>query len=137
VRLLTPTENKRLNELVGFLCIIVAVLLAAALISYSPRDAAFNVSRQVSDGGAVGNWIGPIGAYSADLLFQVFGFAAFLLPMASLGLAGGGFAAARSILNGRQWPDMDSCSYRFLPCWHFVISRRCGERFLRADLRDR
>src|SRR6267143_5427208 len=82
VRLLTPTENKRLNELVGFLCIIVAVLLAAALISYSPRDAAFNVSRQVSDGGAVGNWIGPIGAYSADLLFQVFGFGAFLLPMA-------------------------------------------------------
>jgi S-DNA-T family DNA segregation ATPase FtsK/SpoIIIE len=73
VRFLTPTENKRLNELVGFLCIIVAVLLAAALISYSPRDAAFNVSRQSSEGGAVRNWIGPVGAYSADLLFQVFG----------------------------------------------------------------
>src|SRR6266478_3846547 len=84
VRLLTPTENKRLNELVGFLCIIVAVLLAAALISYSPQDAAFNVSRQSSDGGAVRNWVGPVGAYSADLLFQVFGFGAFLLPMAML-----------------------------------------------------
>ena len=84
MRLLTPTENKRLNELVGFLCIIVAVLLAAALISYSPQDAAFNVSRQSSDGGAVRNWVGPVGAYSADLLFQVFGFGAFLLPMAML-----------------------------------------------------
>src|SRR5882762_2427488 len=84
VRLLTPTENKRLNELVGFLCIVAAVLLAAALISYSPRDAAFNVSRQSSDGGAFRNWIGPIGAYSADLLFQLFGFAGFLLPMAVL-----------------------------------------------------
>jgi S-DNA-T family DNA segregation ATPase FtsK/SpoIIIE len=27
------------------------------------------------------NWIGPAGAYGADLLFQAFGFAAFLLPM--------------------------------------------------------
>src|SRR5262249_32058764 len=27
------------------------------------------------------NWIGPIGAYSADVIFQVFGYAAFLLPM--------------------------------------------------------
>src|SRR6267143_4290136 len=74
VRFLTPTENKRLNELVGFLCIVAAVLLAAALISYSPRDAAFNVSRQSSDGGAVRNGIGRIGAYSSDLLFQIFGF---------------------------------------------------------------
>jgi len=56
-------ENKRLNELVGFFVHLAAVLLAAALISYSPRDAAFNVSRQSSDGGAVNNWIGPVGAY--------------------------------------------------------------------------
>ena len=82
MRFLTPTENKRLNELVGFLCISLAVLLALALISYSPRDASFNVSAQPADSGVTNNWMGPVGAYASDLLFQVFGFAAFLLPMA-------------------------------------------------------
>ncbi len=82
MRILTPTENKRLNELIGFLCITVAILTALALISYSPRDAAWNVSASGPDSGSTQNWIGPAGSYSADLLFQVFGFAAFLLPMA-------------------------------------------------------
>ncbi|MGC2527519.1 MAG: DNA translocase FtsK [Candidatus Acidiferrum sp.] len=84
MRLLTPTENKRLNELIGFLCITLAVLIALALLSYSPKDAAFNVSAAAPDGGPARNWIGPAGAYGADLLFQIFGFAAFLLPAAIL-----------------------------------------------------
>jgi DNA segregation ATPase FtsK/SpoIIIE, S-DNA-T family len=82
LRFLTPTNNKRLNELIGFLCITFAVLLGLALISYSPRDAAFNVSAPPADNRPVQNWIGPVGSYSADLLFQIFGFAAFLLPLA-------------------------------------------------------
>jgi S-DNA-T family DNA segregation ATPase FtsK/SpoIIIE len=82
VRLLSPTENKRLNELVGFLCISLAVLVALALISYSPRDASFNVSAQPADSGVTNNWMGPVGAYASDLLFQIFGFSAFLLPLA-------------------------------------------------------
>jgi S-DNA-T family DNA segregation ATPase FtsK/SpoIIIE len=84
VRLLTPTENKRLNELVGFLCISLAVLMALALISYSPRDAAWNVS--APDGAPTRNWIGPVGAFGSDALFQLFGYAAFLLPAALLAL---------------------------------------------------
>ena len=84
MRLLTPTENKRLNELIGFLCITVALLIALALLSYSPKDAAFNVSAAPPDGSPARNWIGPAGAYGADLLFQIFGFAAFLLPAAIL-----------------------------------------------------
>lgn len=82
MRFLTPTENKRLNELVGFLCISLAVLISLALISYSPRDGSFNVSTQSADGAATNNWMGPVGAYASDLLFQTFGFPAFLLPMA-------------------------------------------------------
>ena len=84
MRVLTPTENKRLNELVGFLCITMAVLIGLALISYSPHDAAFNVSAQPNDDRPASNWIGPVGAYTSDLLFQVLGFAAFLLPIAML-----------------------------------------------------
>ena len=82
MRFLTPTENKRLNELIGFLCITAAVLVALALLSYNPGDASLNVS---STGGAdrvTQNWMGPVGAYTADLFFQLFGFAAFLLPVA-------------------------------------------------------
>jgi DNA segregation ATPase FtsK/SpoIIIE, S-DNA-T family len=82
VRFLTPTENKRLNELIGFLCVTFAILIALALISYSPHDVALNVSAPAADGPLARNWIGPVGAYGADLLFQVLGFAAFLLPLA-------------------------------------------------------
>jgi len=84
VRLLTPTGNKRLNELVGFLCLTLALLMALALLTYNPKDAAFNVSAPPPDGDAAKNWIGPVGAYSADFFFQIFGFAAFLLPAAIL-----------------------------------------------------
>ena len=84
MRFLTPTQNKRLNELVGFLCISLAVLVALALLSYSPGDASFNVSAQPRDAGVTNDWMGPVGAYASDLLFQVFGFAAFLLPAAIL-----------------------------------------------------
>ena len=96
MRLLTPTENKRLNELIGFLCIVVAALMAAALISYSPKDACFNVSAIAPDGSPARNWIGPVGAYSSDAMFQVFGFAAFLLP-AALAILGWRWCRSRAI----------------------------------------
>ena len=84
MRFLTPTQNKRLNELVGFLCISLAVLIALALLSYNSGDASFNVSAHPPDGAVTNNWMGPVGAYGSDLLFQIFGFAAFLLPAAIL-----------------------------------------------------
>ena len=84
MRFLTPTGNKRLNELIGFLCIAVAVLIAAALISYSPHDRSFDVAAAAPADSPARNWIGPAGAYGADLLFQGLGFAAFLIPAAIL-----------------------------------------------------
>ncbi len=96
MRFLTPTENKRLNELIGFLCITLAIFMGLSLLSYNPRDAAFNVSAANTDDQPARNWIGPAGAYSADLLFQVFGFAAFLLPIA-LALLGYRWVRSRAI----------------------------------------
>jgi len=84
VRFLTPTENKRLNELIGFLCIVLGLLISGALLSYSPKDPSFNVAGSPNVG--VQNWIGPIGSYGADGAFQLLGYAAFLLPMALLAL---------------------------------------------------
>src|ERR1700676_5007922 len=80
VRVLTPTENNRVNELIGFVGVTIAILIALALLSYSPHDPSFNVSAGSPDLHGPRNWIGPAGAYGADLLFQGFGYAVFLLP---------------------------------------------------------
>ncbi len=81
MRLLTPTENRRFNELIGFLGITLAILMALALLSYSPRDASLNVSAQPFGTRPAQNWVGPAGAYTADFVFQVLGYAAFVVPM--------------------------------------------------------
>jgi len=82
VRILNPTENKRLNEMVGFVCLMAAVLLALSLLSYSPQDQSFNVAAAAQVSGPARNWIGPFGAHLADLLFQLCGYGAFLIPAA-------------------------------------------------------
>jgi DNA segregation ATPase FtsK/SpoIIIE, S-DNA-T family len=82
VRILTPTENKRFNELVGFVGLSLAILLTLSLLSYSPHDASFNVSAPMPTSGPARNWIGPFGAHMADLFFQFCGFAAFFFPVA-------------------------------------------------------
>ena len=84
MRFLTPTGNKRLNELIGFLCLTVAVLIAASLFTYWPGDESLNVSP--ANAAQTRNLIGPTGAYTADALFQLLGYSAFLLPMAMLWL---------------------------------------------------
>ena len=82
MRFLTPTGNRRLNELIGFLCLTLAILIAASLFSYSPRDASWNVSAPAAENGDTANWIGPVGAYGADAMFELLGFAGFLIPIA-------------------------------------------------------
>jgi DNA segregation ATPase FtsK/SpoIIIE, S-DNA-T family len=81
VRVLTPTENKRFNEMIGFVGLSLAVLLALSLLSYSPLDPSFDVSAPALAAGTVRNWIGPVGAHISDLLFQFAGYAAFLIPV--------------------------------------------------------
>ena len=68
MRILTPTENRRLNEMLGFLGITLAILMALALLSYSPHDSSFNVASQTPESHPARNWIGPAGAYGADIL---------------------------------------------------------------------
>jgi S-DNA-T family DNA segregation ATPase FtsK/SpoIIIE len=77
-RAFTPTRNRRLNELVGFLLLVSALLLFLALISYSPLDRSFNTAAPAS--GQARNWIGVVGAYGSDLLLQLGGASSFLLP---------------------------------------------------------
>ncbi len=80
VRPFTPTGNRRLNELIGFLLFVFAVLLVLALVSYSPLDPSLNTAATPPAGKPAHNWIGVVGALVADLALQLFGVAAFLLP---------------------------------------------------------
>src|SRR5271166_722256 len=74
-----PTGNRRLNELVGFLLCVSALLLFLALASYSPLDPSWNSASVLTGTHSARNWIGVVGAYAADAVLQFFGLGAFLL----------------------------------------------------------
>jgi DNA segregation ATPase FtsK/SpoIIIE, S-DNA-T family len=74
-----PTKNRRLNELIGFLMCVSALLLFLALASYSPLDPSWNSASVLTGSHAARNWIGVVGAYTSDILLQFFGVGAFLL----------------------------------------------------------
>ena len=76
-----PTGNRRLNELIGFLMCVSALLLFLALASYSPLDPSWNSASVLTGAHAARNWIGVVGAFAADLVLQFFGIGAFLLPV--------------------------------------------------------
>ena len=74
-----PTGNRRLNELIGFLMCVSALLLFLALVSYSPLDPSWNSASVLTGAHAARNWIGVVGAFTADMMLQFFGIGAFLL----------------------------------------------------------
>ena len=87
-QIFTPTKNRRLNELVGFLLCVSALLLFLAIASYSPLDPSLNSASVLTGSRSARNWIGITGAVISDLFLQAFGIGAFILPMfpAMLGL---------------------------------------------------
>jgi DNA segregation ATPase FtsK/SpoIIIE, S-DNA-T family len=82
-----PGRNRRLNELIGLLLCVSALLLFLALASYSPLDPSLNSASVLTGSHAARNWIGIIGAYLSDLILQFFGIGSFLLPV-FLGMLG-------------------------------------------------
>src|SRR5664279_6639861 len=80
-KMFQPTKNRRLNELVGFLLCVSALLLFLALASYSPLDPSMNSASILTGSHAARNWIGVLGAYLSDLVLQFWGVGSFLLPI--------------------------------------------------------
>jgi len=80
-KIFAPTRNRRLNELVGFLSCVSALLLFLALASYSPLDPSLNSASILTKSHAARNWIGIFGAYLSDLVLQFWGVGSFLLPI--------------------------------------------------------
>jgi S-DNA-T family DNA segregation ATPase FtsK/SpoIIIE len=77
MKLLSPTESKRLNEVTGFVCLAIGLLVLFSLVSYRTYDPSWNTAA-----GHVHpqNLVGYVGAYLADLLLQAFGLSALLFP---------------------------------------------------------
>src|SRR4030095_16070510 len=78
---LVPSEHRRLNEFIGLLVLTIGILLALSLVSFNPDDPSFNISQNPQFRAKPANFVGVVGAYSADLFFQTWGYAAFLLPI--------------------------------------------------------
>ena len=77
----TPTKNRRLNELIGFLIFVCTLLFFLALVSYSPADPSLNTASARPAWKPTNNWIGIVGAYFADFALQIFGVAVFIIPV--------------------------------------------------------
>jgi S-DNA-T family DNA segregation ATPase FtsK/SpoIIIE len=83
----TPTRNRRLNEILGLIVLVAAMLFLLALVSYTPSDPSFNTAGGYASAAATGsarpahNWAGLFGAYLSDACLQIIGVAVFLLPV--------------------------------------------------------
>ncbi|HMD98136.1 MAG TPA: DNA translocase FtsK [Terriglobia bacterium] len=87
-------DPRRLSELLGFLIGVLGLLIALSLASYHPLDVSFNTAAPSSP--PPSNWIGVVGAYTADALFQVLGWVAWLMPVVL-------FVIAVQMLRARPW----------------------------------
>jgi S-DNA-T family DNA segregation ATPase FtsK/SpoIIIE len=72
------------NEIAGIILIGIGLVILIALLSYSSNDPSFNTTGKNEQ---AHNLIGPVGANIADMLYQMFGLAALLVPF-TFGLAG-------------------------------------------------
>jgi S-DNA-T family DNA segregation ATPase FtsK/SpoIIIE len=83
MKLLSPTQHKRWNEVAGFLLLSFGLVILLSLMSYHAQDPSWNTAA----GSRPLNLIGYPGAYLADILYQGFGIAALLFPLLTFLLA--------------------------------------------------
>ena len=102
-QIFAPTNNRRLNELIGFLLCVSGLLLFLALASYSPLDPSFNSASVLTGSQCARNWIGLVGAIVSDLMLQAFGIGAFLVPV-FLGALGARWFRSRKVI--RRWRSL-------------------------------
>jgi S-DNA-T family DNA segregation ATPase FtsK/SpoIIIE len=77
------TDNKRIREIKGAVCLAVAIILLLCLVSYHPQDPSLHhvVSHFSSTDQTTHNFTGKAGSYTADFLIWLLGIASFLLPI--------------------------------------------------------
>jgi len=70
--------SRRVSEIVGVALFALSLIWLIALASYDANDAAWFFATGTND--VPSNFIGPVGAFLAELSFQVLGFASYMLP---------------------------------------------------------
>ncbi|MGA2771268.1 MAG: DNA translocase FtsK 4TM domain-containing protein [Bryobacteraceae bacterium] len=83
MKLLSPTEHRRLNEVTGFLLLSMGLVILLSLVSYHTQDPSWNTAA----GSRPLNLAGYPGAWLSDVFLQTFGAAAFLFPLLAFLLA--------------------------------------------------
>jgi len=74
------TASRRMREFVGVALFAAALIWIIALASYDPNDPVWFFSTAAGQGAAIGNFAGRIGAFAAELSFQLVGYASYLIP---------------------------------------------------------
>jgi len=83
MKLLSPTQHKRLNEVTGFLLLSLGLVMLLSLVSYHVQDPSWDTASSTRPL----NLIGYPGSYLADLSFQIFGAVALIFPFFTFLLA--------------------------------------------------
>lgn len=73
------TVSRRMSEIAGVVCFAAAVLWFVALASYSPADPVWFFKSGTP--GPPANFAGRVGAFLAELAYQLLGYAAYLVPV--------------------------------------------------------
>ncbi|MFS1538149.1 MAG: DNA translocase FtsK 4TM domain-containing protein [Candidatus Phlomobacter fragariae] len=81
IKLKKISNGKILTEVILLIIAIWAIFLMVALISFHPSDHSWS---QTTWNEPIKNLAGSIGAWSADILFSVFGILAYAIPLAML-----------------------------------------------------
>ena len=79
------TLSRRISEFVGVALFALALIWLISLVTYEPTDPVWFFTTDALHPPA--NFIGRVGAFLAELSFQLLGYASFLIP-AALGVAG-------------------------------------------------
>jgi len=83
MNILGPTRYARLNEAMAIVFLIAGLFVLLSLASYSYQDSSWDT---VTGPAPARNLTGSVGAYLANLAFQLIGLAAFVLPALILAL---------------------------------------------------
>ena len=70
--------SRRISEFVGVALFALALIWLIALVTYEPTDPVWFFTTDT--GHPPANFVGKVGAFLAELSFQLFGYASYLLP---------------------------------------------------------
>ena len=111
------TISRRMSEFVGVSLFAAALFWIVALASYEPSDPTWFF--KVGAVGATANFAGRVGAFLAELTFQLLGYSGFIIPLVLI-VAGWAYFWCRSV--DAPWTKIVGVSLLFA----------CVSAFLRA-----